>query len=354
MKNHPVNVFSCFCAALLTAQRVHSFTAPRETNGKIIPMKTRMPVIFLAVLLCFLTAAAEESSTNAAFQQAVSEYQKADKPTAKAAENVIKLAIALDQLPAIPEAARKHFVMGGTLFKEAKHTNDYAAATAEFAEAVRQAPWWPEARYNYALAEEAANDFPGAISDLKLYQLFKQAKDEARAVQDKIYSLEARAKLAQKRREEQEQAAATAAAATKAENDGYYRRLGFLAGQWNATEETIFRVRLARSVSIPPIKSIVNIKIDGNQVKLIPEAGDEYILIGTITASDYRSIKWVARFVGFGRHNIDSIPDVSIEVGISDSGDEINFTMPSTQLVSSGWKSSGWVYDVVHPWRLRK
>jgi uncharacterized protein (DUF2147 family) len=94
--------------------------------------------------------------------------------------------------PAIPEEARKHFVMGTTLFKDAKAHDDYVQVESQFKQAVELAPQWPEARYNLALAKEAAGDYSGAMSDLKLYQQFKLSESEARTVQDKMYALDAR------------------------------------------------------------------------------------------------------------------------------------------------------------------
>jgi tetratricopeptide (TPR) repeat protein len=94
--------------------------------------------------------------------------------------------------PPIPEEARRHFVMGTTLFGDAKTVDDYSQAENEFKQAVDLAPQWPEARYNLALAREAAGDYSGAIADLKVYLQFKLSDGEARAVQDKIYALEAK------------------------------------------------------------------------------------------------------------------------------------------------------------------
>ncbi len=98
--------------------------------------------------------------------------------------------------PSIPEEARKHFVIGMTIFKEAKTADNFSQAAAEFTEAANLAPQWPEARYNLALAKEAAGDYPAAMDNLKLYQRFKLSDTEARAVQDKIYAIEAKQKMA--------------------------------------------------------------------------------------------------------------------------------------------------------------
>jgi hypothetical protein len=96
----------------------------------------------------------------------------------------------------IPEEARKHFVMGTTMFNEAKKSDAFSQAATEFAEAARLAPQWSEARYDLALAKEAMGDYSGAMADLKLYQQFKLTDTEARTVQDKIYAIEAKQKMA--------------------------------------------------------------------------------------------------------------------------------------------------------------
>lgn len=97
--------------------------------------------------------------------------------------------------PAIPEEARKHFVMGETMFKEAKSAANFSQAAAEFTDAAKLAPQWPDARYNLALAKEAAGDYSGAMDDLKLYQQFKLSEAEARTVQDKIYAISAKQQM---------------------------------------------------------------------------------------------------------------------------------------------------------------
>ena len=124
------------------------------------------------------------------------------KPTAD------KPSVAATQ-PPIPEEARKHFVMGTTLFKDAKTPDDYAQVESQFKQATDVAPQWPEARYNLALAKEAACDYSGAMGDLKLYQQFKLNDTEARTVQDKLYALEAKAGAADKTRADKQKSADT-------------------------------------------------------------------------------------------------------------------------------------------------
>jgi hypothetical protein len=74
----------------------------------------------IASLLAALPAGAQ--STHAELQQAVAEYRKSN--SVSKAEKVIKMAAAMEQLPPIPEEARKHFVRGTALFNDAKSPDD--------------------------------------------------------------------------------------------------------------------------------------------------------------------------------------------------------------------------------------
>jgi hypothetical protein len=156
----------------------------------------------LFVLLLFVSVyPARAQSTDADFELAVIEYQRLH--TTSAAAEVIKLAKAMAQLPLIPEEARRHFVRGSALFKDAASPDDFAQVHDEFKQATDLAPWWPEARYNWALACEAAGDYAEAIGHLNLYLLFRLPEAEARIAQDKIYALEAKQEKAAKNRTEE-------------------------------------------------------------------------------------------------------------------------------------------------------
>ncbi|MGA3125612.1 MAG: energy transducer TonB [Candidatus Korobacteraceae bacterium] len=154
-------------------------------------MKTRTSYFVLILFLLLLAVASTQAqTTNADFQQAVSAYQQSPNDLNKA-EKVIRMAAAMDQLPPIPEEARRHFVRGTALFKDAKTMVDYDQVAGEFKQAVHLAPWWPDARYNLALEQEAAGVYDWAIANLKLYLLFKLPDADAGAAQNKIYALEA-------------------------------------------------------------------------------------------------------------------------------------------------------------------
>jgi len=116
-------------------------------------------------------------------------------------EKIIKLAQAMKPAPTIPEEARKHFVMGTALFKDAKTPDDCEQVSTEFNQAIFHAPWWKEAYYNLALTYEAAGKYNDAIAEFKLYQLFELSGEETRTLQDNIYALDAKQEKAESRLE---------------------------------------------------------------------------------------------------------------------------------------------------------
>jgi len=108
-------------------------------------------------------------------------------------EKIIKLAQTMSPAPAIPEEARKHYVKGLALFKDAKTPDDQVQVIDEFKQAIFNAPWWQAAYYNLYYTYKTFGKYTEAIAELKLYQLFKLSNAEVRSLQDTIYVLEARA-----------------------------------------------------------------------------------------------------------------------------------------------------------------
>jgi len=197
-------------------------------------VQTKRLILPIIALLLAWPSMAVAQPTSIDFQQAVAAYQQSRFDAA--AEKVIKLAAAMDQLPPIPEEAREHFVMGQTMFKSAKSLNDFTLAGQEFGQAVHAAPWWPEAHYNRCLALEAAGDYPGGIAALRLYLLFKLPDAEARAAQDKIYALKAKQKMAEQEKELAEAKARESSpeAIAAQEQEQFLRKINGARYRWNA------------------------------------------------------------------------------------------------------------------------
>lgn len=110
-------------------------------------------------------------------------------------EQIIALSRITKPAPAIPEDARRSFIQGSTIAGAAQNADQQRLAVLSFQSALRAAPWWGEAYYNLAVAQELAGLFDAAEASLKLYILTTPGTVEARQAQDKIYALEAKAQL---------------------------------------------------------------------------------------------------------------------------------------------------------------
>jgi tetratricopeptide (TPR) repeat protein len=221
------------------------------------------------------------------------------KPTAEATGHVAILA-------QIPEEARKHFVMGTTLFKDAKTAEDLSQVESEFKKAADLAPQWPEARYNLALAREAAGDYSGAMADLKLYQQFKLSDSETRTVQDKIYALEAKAGAAAKKQAEVQEAATL----EDQKKRSYQDQIGFLAGTWNLSATSEYNSWEDQAI----------ISITGKNILITKIRSHDAFIKGTIEGDDYSSVKWI--LTG------EQLPDLPIKIIVNKAAHQINWEEP--------------------------
>ena len=119
-------------------------------------------------------------------------------------EKLIGLAQTVKPAPSIPEDARRSFIKGMTFAKAATDPSQQKLAVDSFQEALKIAPWWGDAYYNLAVAQELAGLLGDAQASLKLYLLTNPGEKEARDAQDKIYALEAKAELAAKKQKQAE------------------------------------------------------------------------------------------------------------------------------------------------------
>lgn len=161
------------------------------------------------LLLVILTSIANgyAQSPRAQLKQLVEQLQATPGDSALR-ERIIKLAAGIKPAPAIPEEARRFFVRATALQKDAKTARDYAAAIAEYGQALAIAPWWPDAYFNLSLAQEAAGRLGEARTSLGFYLASAPNEADARSAQDRIYALEARQERDDRLRKEQAEAAA--------------------------------------------------------------------------------------------------------------------------------------------------
>jgi len=136
-------------------------------------------------------------------------------------ERIIKQARRMKRPPAIPEEAHKNYVEGETFVKAAKSPAGEALAIGSFQKALALAPWWGDAYYDLATAQELAGSYDDAQASLKFYLLTGPDAKDARAAQDRIYALDAEKKSAQAAAN----APAQQAAQQKADNDRFMQSI---------------------------------------------------------------------------------------------------------------------------------
>ena len=152
-------------------------------------------LVLSALLTCATVAHAQ--SPQQTLTQYIADLQKNPNDYALR-EKIIKHVQAMRPAPAIPEEARRHYVMAKTLFDGAKKVEDFSDSVAEFKGALLAAPWWAEANRDLGLALEAAQRYDEAITYIKLYMATNPGSERTRAAQDEIYKIEAKKKLADK------------------------------------------------------------------------------------------------------------------------------------------------------------
>ena len=86
-------------------------------------------------------------------------------------ERIIKLGVELRPAPAVPEEARRSFVEGINIVKLAKDASSQKLAIESFSEALKIAPWWGDAYYNLAVAQELTGQLNDAERTLKWFLL---------------------------------------------------------------------------------------------------------------------------------------------------------------------------------------
>ena len=150
-------------------------------------------IVFLTCLA--LATSAHAQSPREQLQQLTIQLQQAQNDNALR-ERIIKLAAEIKPAPAVPEEARRSFVEGVNIVKLAKDAGSQKLAVGSFTEALKIAPWWGDAYYNLAVAQELTGQLNEAERNLKWFLLSNPGESEAREAQDLIYGLSAKRKLA--------------------------------------------------------------------------------------------------------------------------------------------------------------
>lgn len=151
----------------------------------------------LIVVLTFLSLAAGvfAQTPRKQLQQLTFQLQQAPNDNALR-ERIIKLGAEIKPPPPVPEEARRSFVEGETIVTMAKDVGSQKLAIGSYNEALKIAPWWGDAYYNLAVAQELTGQLNDAERTLKWFLLSNPSEKDAREAQDRIYRLSAKRKLA--------------------------------------------------------------------------------------------------------------------------------------------------------------
>jgi hypothetical protein len=160
-------------------------------------MRNKKMIFTMSVLILFFvfTGYLQAKTPQESLNQYVANLQKNPNDHALR-EKIISYVRTMKPPPAIPAEAKRPFIKGVTFQKDATSSSDFELAIKSYKEALLLAPWWPDAIYNLALAQESAGKYDDAMKNLKLYLLTKPK--DAEAAETKLYSLEAKKEKAAK------------------------------------------------------------------------------------------------------------------------------------------------------------
>jgi ankyrin repeat protein len=175
--------------------------------------------------------------------------------------------------PEIPQEAHKALDKGAVLFRKAKDPSDFELSISSFKDAIRIAPWWPEAYYNLGLALGRAEKFDEAVEAMNLYLVSNPNESGAKGARQQLLEFEAGKELAQAKK--------VAAAAKEAEKERAIRSL--FQGRWLHEYE---------DPSGNPGRSVLTFRLRGSTVEYISGTVDAkeapipepwWVTLGTIS-----------------------------------------------------------------------
>jgi len=183
-------------------------------------------LVIAAGFLASFSAHAQRTNPQEILNQYIADLQKNPNDNALR-EKIIRHVQTMKPSPAIPEEARRQYIMGKTLFEDAKSVQDFNDAIEKFRKALLIAPWWPEANRDLGMALQAARQYDEAIKALKLYIATNPGEELSRRAQNEIYKIEARQEKAAKEK---------TAAAVQARVEEKKKGIRDLTGNWYREE----------------------------------------------------------------------------------------------------------------------
>jgi len=224
-----------YCKALLLAPWVAEFYfnlgVVQEKSAQLTEAKSSFGFYLLASPDAQDAGAVRKRIAGLDTQQALQDYtaQLSANPGDDALrEKIIKLVVAMDSPPPLPDDALRFLGRGNAALQDAKLAQDFQDAIAEFDKATVAAPWFAEAYYNLAHAHAAAGDYGAAAKDVNLFLLAAPNSPDAPKAKKLMYELEYKQEKAEKERAQK--AAEEAAAQQKAEERQAI--LAGLSGYW--------------------------------------------------------------------------------------------------------------------------
>jgi serine/threonine-protein phosphatase 6 regulatory ankyrin repeat subunit B len=119
-------------------------------------------------------------------------------------DKVIKAAVSLPSLPAIPEEARQLFLQASALIKQTSNPDDLGQPIGLLRKALIIAPWWGNAYYNLSRALELSGQYDDAVKQLNYYLELKPSEADANDARAKIAVLQAEKVTAAQKKQENE------------------------------------------------------------------------------------------------------------------------------------------------------
>jgi len=297
---------------------------------------------FLLLLCCGLLLAQDEESSGrqaelaGKLREALKHYVAAlqSAPDGSDAdqrlrEKIISLAQRIRPTPAVPEEARRHFVMGNTYMKDAKAPQDYNQAILEYKQALLVSPWFADAYNNLGIGLQAAGNYANAERTLKMYLETKPSDSDARAAQDRIYEIEAKVNEEQ---QAQRDAEVRQRAQVRAEQERR-EKLAWLVRSWNLKSLTIVpgygigRTSWGTFEFVLKDHTIEGYKLEtrdshfGKAPQNISNPKAYLVLRGELQTDDPSSIRWTRP-----ADTCDTLVEVSLDVSYDKS--KITFSLP--------------------------
>ncbi len=141
-------------------------------------MKTSSKLLIFVITFLALTTSVYAQSPREQLNQMVQQLQKT--PTDNALrEKIIKLARIMKPSPALPPEVERRMARGSAAFAGATSVADYQVAAKEFEQATLAAPWYGDAYYNLAVAQDKAEDYDAALRSLKFAALASPGNKDA-------------------------------------------------------------------------------------------------------------------------------------------------------------------------------